>query len=59
MDNFTGEMLQGSIDNVAESMAAIAEALNRIADALAADEPLNYSLARSLDKVAESISTNA
>jgi hypothetical protein len=51
-------MTEDQVNQLIESMNRIAGALEKVADAIANDEPLNYSIGRSLDKIAESLNSN-
>jgi len=42
-------------NEIAVAIKDLAEAVNKLADAIAIDEPLNYSIGRGLNSIAEAI----
>jgi uncharacterized protein YjgD (DUF1641 family) len=44
-------------NEVAEAIKELAKAVNKLADSIALDEPLNFSIARELNKIADGINT--
>jgi len=52
-------MTEENENNIADAILELAKAVNHLADSVAIDEPLNYAVARGLDKIAEALIYNS